>query len=54
MRSYHAGPTFRLWNIGKKTFIDMPLDVPPLRGSRFGSPLRLSRLHWVRPERWPR
>ena len=28
----------------------MPLDVPPPRGSRFGSPLRLSRVHWVRPE----
>ena len=25
-------------------------DVPPPRGSRFGSPLRLSRVHWVRPE----
>jgi bifunctional non-homologous end joining protein LigD len=29
---------------------DMPLDVPPPRGSRFGSPLVLSRMHWVRPE----
>jgi bifunctional non-homologous end joining protein LigD len=29
---------------------DMPLDVPPPRGSRFGSPLVLSRVHWVRPE----
>jgi bifunctional non-homologous end joining protein LigD len=28
----------------------MPLDVPPPRGSRFGSPLVLSRVHWVRPE----
>jgi ATP-dependent DNA ligase len=28
----------------------MPLDVPPLRTSRFGSPLVLSRVHWVRPE----
>ena len=27
----------------------MPLDAPP-RGSRFGSPLVLSRVHWVRPE----
>jgi DNA ligase D-like protein (predicted ligase) len=27
----------------------MPLDVPP-RDSRFGSPLVLSRVHWVRPE----
>jgi DNA ligase D-like protein (predicted ligase) len=28
----------------------MPLDVPPPRESRFGSPLVLSRVHWVRPE----
>ena len=28
----------------------MPLDVPPARDSRFGSPLTLSRVHWVRPE----
>ena len=28
----------------------MPLDVPPPRDSRFGSPLTLSRVHWVRPE----
>jgi ATP-dependent DNA ligase len=27
-----------------------PLDVPPPRDSRFGSPLTLSRVHWVRPE----
>jgi bifunctional non-homologous end joining protein LigD len=27
----------------------MPLDVPPPRTSRFGSPLVLSRMHWVRP-----
>jgi hypothetical protein len=32
---------------------NMPLDVPPPRGSRFGSPLRLSRVHWVRPS-WSR
>jgi ATP-dependent DNA ligase len=25
----------------------MPLDVPPPRGSRFSSPLVLSRVHWV-------
>ena len=29
---------------------EMPLDVRPPRGSRFGSPLVLSRVHWVRPE----
>src|SRR3954469_23493682 len=28
----------------------MPLDVPPPRTSRFGSPLVLSRVHWVEPE----
>jgi ATP-dependent DNA ligase len=28
----------------------MPLAVPPSRDSRFGSPLVLSRVHWVRPE----
>jgi bifunctional non-homologous end joining protein LigD len=28
----------------------MPLDVPPPRGGRFGSPLVLDRAHWVRPE----
>jgi bifunctional non-homologous end joining protein LigD len=28
----------------------MPLDDAPPRGSRFGSPLVLSRVHWVRPE----
>jgi ATP-dependent DNA ligase len=29
---------------------NMPLDRPPPRGSRFASPLVLSRVHWVRPE----
>jgi ATP-dependent DNA ligase len=29
---------------------EMPLDVPPPRSTRFGSPLVLSRVHWVRPE----
>jgi ATP-dependent DNA ligase len=28
----------------------IPLSVPPPRGGRFGSPLVLSRVHWVRPE----
>ncbi|HEX3413377.1 MAG TPA: hypothetical protein VHT00_16805 [Stellaceae bacterium] len=28
----------------------MPLDIPPPRDSRFGSPLVLARVHWVRPE----
>jgi bifunctional non-homologous end joining protein LigD len=29
---------------------EAPLDVPPPRASRFGSPLTLSRVHWARPE----
>jgi ATP-dependent DNA ligase len=28
----------------------MPLEVPPPHSSRFGTPLVLSRVHWVRPE----
>ena len=28
----------------------MQLDLPPPRDSRFGSPMTLSRVHWVRPE----
>jgi ATP-dependent DNA ligase len=28
----------------------MPLVEPPPRENRFGSPLELSRVHWVRPE----
>ncbi len=28
----------------------MPLAEPPPRDARFGSPLQLSRVHWVRPE----
>jgi bifunctional non-homologous end joining protein LigD len=28
----------------------MPLAEPPPRENRFGSPLELSRVHWVRPE----
>jgi bifunctional non-homologous end joining protein LigD len=28
----------------------MPLSAPPPRRSRFGGPLALSRVHWVRPE----
>jgi hypothetical protein len=27
----------------------MPLGVAPPRSTRFGSPLVLSRVHWVRP-----
>jgi bifunctional non-homologous end joining protein LigD len=41
----------RLWRKLQPLAIDrMPLDVPPPRTSRFGSPLVLSRVHWVRPE----
>jgi bifunctional non-homologous end joining protein LigD len=29
---------------------EMPLDAPPPRTTRFGSPLELSRVHWLRPE----
>ena len=28
----------------------MPLAAPPSRTSRFGSPLALSRVHWVKPQ----
>jgi bifunctional non-homologous end joining protein LigD len=41
----------RLWHRLQTLATDkMPLDVPPPRSSRFGSPLVLSRVHWVRPE----
>jgi ATP-dependent DNA ligase len=41
----------RLWRrLQPLTTDKMPLDVPPPRDNRFGSPLVLSRVHWVRPE----
>src|SRR5882762_1370026 len=41
----------RLWRrLQLLAISQMPLDVPPPRDSRFGSPLTLSRVHWVRPE----
>ena len=41
----------RLWRRLQPLAADaMPLDVPPPRSTRFGSPLVLSRVHWVRPE----
>ena len=41
----------RLWRrLQPLTTADMPLDKPPPRTNRFGSPLVLSRVHWVRPE----
>src|SRR5215472_4545041 len=41
----------RLWRRPQPLAADrMPLNRPPPRGSRFGSPLVLSHVHWVRPE----
>jgi len=41
----------RLWRrLEPLATAEMPLAVPPPRASRFGSPLVLSRVHWVRPE----
>jgi bifunctional non-homologous end joining protein LigD len=41
----------RLWQRLQPLAIEQtPLAEPPPRGSRFGSPLVLSRVHWVRPE----
>jgi bifunctional non-homologous end joining protein LigD len=41
----------RLWQRLRPLVINrMPLAELPPRGTRFGSPLVLSRVHWVRPE----
>jgi DNA ligase D-like protein (predicted ligase) len=41
----------RLWQRLRSLAADrMPLALQPPRGARFGSPLVLSRVHWVRPE----
>jgi ATP-dependent DNA ligase len=41
----------RLWHrLQPLAISEMPLAVPPPRNSRFGSPLVLSRVHWVRAE----
>jgi bifunctional non-homologous end joining protein LigD len=41
----------RLWRRLQPLVIEkMPLAIPPPRGTRFASPLVLSRVHWVRPE----
>ena len=41
----------RLWRRLQPLAVSkMPLDVAPPRSTRFGSPLVLSRVHWVRPE----
>ena len=41
----------RLWQRLQPLLADKTLlDEPPPRGTRFGSPLVLSRVHWVRPD----
>ena len=41
----------RLWQRLQPLVVEeMPLAAPPPRSNRFGSPLVLSRVHWVRPE----
>jgi ATP-dependent DNA ligase len=41
----------RLWRrLQPLAASEMPLEVPPPRTTRFGSPLVLSRVHWVQPE----
>jgi bifunctional non-homologous end joining protein LigD len=41
----------RLWcRLQPLVTSEMPLEGPPPRSCRFGSPLVLSRVHWVRPE----
>ena len=41
----------QLWRrLQPMAIVTMPLEVPPPRSSRFGSPLVLSGVHWVRPE----
>ncbi len=41
----------RVWHRLQPLQIDkIPLSEPPPRGSGFGSPLQLSRVHWVRPD----
>jgi len=41
----------RLWRRLQSLAVPkMPLEVPPPRNARFGSPLVLSRVHWVQPE----
>jgi ATP-dependent DNA ligase len=44
----------RLWRRLQPLATDrMPLDLPPPRSTRFGSPLVLSRVHWVRMQPQP-
>ena len=45
------GELERLWRrLQPLAMADMPLEVPPPRNARFGSPLVLSWVHWARPE----
>jgi ATP-dependent DNA ligase len=47
----NTGELQRLWRrLQPLATHKMPLGVPPPRSTRFGSPLVLSRVHWVRPE----
>ena len=47
----NAAELKRLWHRLQPLATDkMPLEVPPPRRSRFGSPLVLNRLHCVRPK----
>ena len=47
----NSGELQRLWQrLQPLATNTMPLDAPPRPGSRFGSPLVLTRVHWVRPE----
>jgi hypothetical protein len=50
LKSDHA-ELGRLWHrLQPLATSEMPLDQAPPRSKRFGSPLVLSRVHWVRPE----
>ena len=41
----------RLWRLLQPLCVsEMPFNKAPPRSNRFGSPLVLSRVHWVRPE----
>src|SRR5437763_6461687 len=50
-RGYNRSELQRVWRLLQPLAVnEPPLDVLPPRSSRFGSPLVLSRVHWVRPE----
>src|SRR5277367_194221 len=46
----HQTPVRPYGRLQSRAISKMPLSEPPPRGGRFGSPLVLSRVHWVRPE----